>query len=361
MKIAWLHGNMNVSLDKPLVWLCLGVRGSGKSTFLEHVALQHLQHGNTILDLFGARSGEGLAWLRSPEVKGKHILLLTDEGCIIEVNSSLDLSIKPYTKLQLKDFEDFDLIINSSPLYRTLDSEFTACNHVIDLLWNRLHWRRLIYVIIREAANLIYSRVKVSENQLEAKSFLIYWLRESRHVGCSLGLDSQRFMALDTDVRSQVDFLVLKAQGLFGLPRDMWHVYRWIKPGWLQYAKPHEFAIVSRQGDIGVGTFPFHEWHKREGEDILQVAGIKVQFEERPEEGADRGRYKTVGDEEHARIISLYTEEGKSMESIGKQLGRSAKTVYDHIHEHNNDVERLGYCPKCRRASSPLAEVKTTR
>jgi len=76
-------------------------------------------------------------------------------------------------------------------------------------------------VVCREVANLMYSRMKVAENQAPAKAFLTYWLRESRHSGCSLGADSQRFMALDINVRSLADFLVFKAQGAFGIPRDL--------------------------------------------------------------------------------------------------------------------------------------------
>jgi len=110
-------------------------------------------------------------------------------------------------------------------------------------------------VVCREVANLMYSRMKVAENQALAKAFLTYWLRESRHSGCSLGVDSQRFMALDIDVRSLADFLVFKAQGALGIPRDLWFLYRVFEPAWLQYMKPREFAILSRRGDIGIGVF----------------------------------------------------------------------------------------------------------
>ncbi|MCD6465638.1 hypothetical protein J7L27_04655 [Candidatus Bathyarchaeota archaeon] len=101
----------------------------------------------------------------------------------------------------------------------------------------------------------MYSRMKVAENQALAKAFLIYWLREGRHSGCSLGVDSQRFMALDIDVRSLADFLVFKAQGALGIPRDLWFLYRVFEPAWLQYMTPREFAVLSRRGDVGVGVF----------------------------------------------------------------------------------------------------------
>lgn len=84
-------------------------------------------------------------------------------------------------------------------------------NLIIDKLWQRRKWNRLIFVVCREADNLMYSRMKVAENQQLAKAFLTYWLCESRHSGCSLGVDSQRFRTLDIDVRSLAGFIVFKA------------------------------------------------------------------------------------------------------------------------------------------------------
>jgi len=98
--------------------------------------------------------------------------------------------------------------------------------------------------------------MKIAETQALAKSFMSYWLRESRHSGCSLGLDSQRFMAVDVDIRALIDFLLLKALGAGGLSRGLWFIYRHIQPGLLQYAKPHQFAVVTRREDIGVGVLP---------------------------------------------------------------------------------------------------------
>ena len=355
MKIYWIKGNQPISFNRPHVWLVLGMRGAGKSAFLERLGEYHLQNGNCILDLFAARSGENLAWLRSPWREEKRILLLSAENAIVEPPDSV--FVKPYAALSLEDFENFDIIINSCILYPNIDSEFHAVNRIIDKLWQRRKWNRLVFVICREAANLMYSRMKVAETQTLAKSFLAYWLRESRHSGCSLGVDSQRFMALDIDIRNLTDFLILKAQGALGLPRDMHFIYRYFKPEWLQHMQPNEFAVLSRQGCIGLGAFTCPEWHAREGEDVAGKVGLKVKFEERPEEGEYRGRFTTVGDEEHAEICRLYSE-GLSMHKIASQTGRSTKTILDHINRHDASVDKLGYCPACRRAKSPVEAVK---
>lgn len=360
MKIAWLQGNHDITLNKPYVWLCLGVRGAGKSAFLEHLAEMHLEAGNCVLDLFAARSGENLGWLRSKWIKEKRILLLAADNAIVQLPSNLDnVSVKTPNKISLSDFEEYDIIINSSPLYPSLDAEFEAVNNIIDKLWQRLKWQRLVFVLCREAANLMYARLKIADNQTLAKTFLTYWLRESRHVGCSLALDSQRFMAIDVEVRSLCDFIVFKAQGVGGLPNDLHYLYRYIDPYWLQYAKPHQFAILSRRGDIGVGVFPLPQWHVKEGEGISNALGLKIQFEERAQEGENRGKYKTIGDEEHAQICTLYSQ-GVGMDSISKKLGRSTKSIFDHINKHDKAIKQLGYCPQCRRVKSVL-EAKALR
>ena len=357
MRIAWLHGNHNISLSKPYTWLVLGVRGSGKSAFLEHLAELHLKEGNAVLDLFAARSGENLGWLRSKWLEnGKRVLLLTAENAAVELPPELlgNVKVKPACKITLQDFEEFDIIINSSPLYPSLDAEFEAVNMVIEKLWRRLRWSRLVFVVVREAANLLYARMKITENQTLAKTFLSYWLREARHTGCSLALDSQRFMAVDIDIRSLCDFLVFKAQGATGLPKELHYIYRYIDPKWLRYAQANQFAVLSKEGDIGVGVFPLPEWHVKEGEGIAYKLGLKISFEEELEKGEYRGTFKTVGDREHAQIITIYVEEGLGMKSIAQRLGRSSATIKTQIERHNRFVEKMGYCPACRRAKSPL-------
>ena len=136
MKILWVRGNENINFHHPYTWFCLGVRGAGKSRFLEHLAEIHLKQEHTIVDLFGSRDGENLAWLRSPWRKEKRILLLSVENAIVEAPSDVD--VKPYTAFSLKDLENYDLVINSPPLYPTLDSELFSVNHVIEKLWRRL-------------------------------------------------------------------------------------------------------------------------------------------------------------------------------------------------------------------------------
>ena len=353
MKIAWICGAHNVDFNKPNTWMCLGVRGAGKSALLEHLAEQYLDEGHMVLDLFAARSGESLGWLRSKYATEKNILVLTGENCVAAVPHA---DVKPASRLTLEDFSTYDIIINSCVFYPNIEAEFEAVNQTVDLLWHRRHWSRLVYVIVREAANLVYARMKIAETQSLAKNFVAYWLRETRHNGCSLGLDSQRFLAIDVEIRSLIDFLFLKTLGATGLPRDMWFIYRYINPSWLQYAQPHQFAVVTKRGDIGVGIFPLPEWHVREGEDLISKLNVHVSFEETPEKPVDRGRFKTVGDAEHSVIVAAYIEEPFGMNKLARKMNRSPATIDNVIREHNASVEKIGYCPSCKRTKSKYAE-----
>ena len=97
MRVLWARGNDTVKLNRPSTWFCLGVRGSGKSSFLEHVACQYLKEDAVVFDLFGSRDGEGLAWLRSPYAKDKKILLL--HGDNVDVDASFPVKSVESVKL----------------------------------------------------------------------------------------------------------------------------------------------------------------------------------------------------------------------------------------------------------------------
>ena len=355
--IAWLRrGSGEIGFDRPFTWMALGVRGSGKSALLERIGENYLEEGHAVLDLFGAKSAEGLGWLRSEWAKRGKVLCLTAPNCKAKVPNA---DTKPFTQLELDDFEEYDVVVNSCVFYENVDSEYEAVNKIVDLLWRRRGWRRLVYVLVREAANLIYSRLRLAETQLQAKAFLAYWLREARHSGCSLALDSQRFMAIDVEVRSLVDFLFLKAQGMEGLPDDLRFIYRYVEPTFLQYARPDEFIILSRYGDLGYGVFSLPPWHVNEGEDLPSELGIEVEFE--PREGVDRGKYRTVGDEEHASIVASYVEEGLSVQRLAEKFKRSTWTIHNVLKKHDFNVMTLGYCPACRRAKGSFASRSVKR
>jgi len=348
MNLKWVRSSERFNFTRPHTIFALGVRGTGKSSFLEYVGLKYLDHNATILDLFGSRDGEGLAWLRSPQVKDKKVLLL--HGDSVDVDCSYP--VKNVEGITLSDFEKYDIIISASPLYLNIGQEFYSAAKITDKLYQRISYQRLVYMICREAANLYYSRLKVDENQVFAKSQMIYMIRQARHIGLALGLDSVRFFSVDIDARSLADYMILKSQGLPGLSRDLKWLYSYVEPRLMRQLRPEQFILLSRKGAIGYGVFPFHEWHKREKENILREVGIQVEWGEELKEAEFKGSYKTVGDKEHAEIIRLYVEDGLAMEAIAKNLKRSARTPHVHVHRHNQAVQRSSFCAACKRVGS---------
>lgn len=112
---------------------------------------------------------------------------------------------------------------------------------------------------------------------------------------------------------------------------------------------------------ISARAFPYPSWHKEEKEDILTNVGIKVEYGEPLEQGEARGTFKTVGDQEHAEIIRLTIEENLCLSVIAGKLGRSTRTPFEHIHAHNRSIERLGFCPMCKRAGSKHFNILAQR
>lgn len=297
--------------------------------------------------MFGSRDGESLAWLRSPHVKDKKILLIRGEN--VDVNCSFP--VKSAESITVQDFEANDIIISSSPLYLGIDQEFVYAAKLTDMLYKRLHYDKLIFLAAREASNFYYSRLKVSDSQLYAKAQMVYLIREARHMGLSLGLDSIRFYSIDIDIRSLSDYLILKSQGVQGLSKDLKWLYRFVNPSLMRYMRPEQFIIVSNRGSIGYGVFPEIPWHKRERENILSDVGIKVEYGEVLRESESKGSFRTVSDKEHCEMIRLYIEENLGFVKMGLKVSRSSATTQKHVNIHNALVHGSGFCTSCRRAN----------
>jgi len=355
-RIGWVRGGERIGFHRPQTFFALGGRGTGKSSLLEYIATRYLKNGAVILDLFGSADGENLAWLRSPYAKDKRILLIRGQN--VDVESSWPS--KTVEEITLSDVNNNDIIISSRPLYLNRGQKFYDSGKLTDLLYQRLSWKRVIFLIVREASNLYYSRLKVSANQLQSKADMIYLLREGRHFGIALALDSLRYYAVDIDIRSLSDYLLLKSQGVHGLASDLEWLYSFFNPSKIRNHKPPFFYIVSRKGSLGQGWFPYHSWHKEEKEDIVKNVGLSIKYGEMVEQPRDMGTYKSVGDKEHSEIIDLYIN-GMGIMGISEKLGRSSRTPHTHIKKHNEAVSRSGFCPTCKRTSASHFNKRAVR
>jgi hypothetical protein len=99
---------------------------------------------------------------------------------------------------------------------------------------------------------------------------------------------------------------------------------------------------------------------KVEKEDIVRKVGLKIEYGVELKRGKDRGDHTTIGDKEHMQIMELYAE-GYGYNKIHDKLGRSTKSLHDHIHKHNNAVNRSGFCAICRRAGGDYVNKVVSR
>jgi hypothetical protein len=356
MKIFWRRGNARLSFVKPKTYFALGQIGTGKSTLLEHIGIKHINKGAVVIDAYGSADGEGLAWLRSDLIKDKRVCLLRGENVDVETEHD----VKTVENLGLHDLEKYDLIISSRPLYLNRDFEYYSLGKLISLLYKRLHWKRLLCLLAREASSLWYSRIKVSESQSDAKSEALYMLREMRHLGVSLALDSLRLLGIDIDLRAHIDYLFLKAQGIDKLDDNLKFLYSFFDPKWFRSMKPWEFCLVCRGGPLGIGLFPYHSWHKVEKENIVKNVGLKIEYGKELKRPKDMGTFKSIGDKEHMQIMELYAE-GLGYNKIHEKLNRSTKSLRDHVIKHNSSVNRSGFCAICKRAEGEYSRKVVKR
>ncbi|MCJ7635174.1 hypothetical protein MUP77_22625 [Candidatus Bathyarchaeota archaeon] len=84
---------------------------------------------------------------------------------------------------------------------------------------------------------------------------MTYLVREGRHCGLTLALDSLKWTSVDIDIRSLSDYLIFKSQGLTGLSHDLSWLYGLILPRSLQNMKPEHFVVLTRRGAVGIGSF----------------------------------------------------------------------------------------------------------
>jgi hypothetical protein len=260
------------------------------------------------------------------------------------------VDVKPALEFQLKDIYDYDFIISANPLYTTYEDEYICAGHITDTLYQRRSWKRLVFLIVREASNLYYSRLLICKDQNIAKSQMVYLIREARHMGVALGLDSLRLLSIDIDIRELTDFLIIKRMGISGLPKDIKWLYKYYREEPVRTMAPSDFIMVCKTGGLCHGAFQKIPWHKQESEDIVSITGLDIQYSI-GEQVEGYAQSQNVTDLQHCEIIRLYVEDGIGMDRIASQptIMRSSNTVWRLIRNHNVDVTTQGACPKCQR------------
>ena len=347
IKIKWARGRDKIDFMKAYIFLMLGKKGSGKSALVEAFSLRY----SKIIDLFGSRDDEGLCYCRKSSPIDNILLVHGD-------NVDLDCSWDTVSagKLTFEKMMDYEVVIPSYSFFTGSMGRFVGINSIVELFWERRKWKDPIYVSVREASSFIYSRIKQeggSQNMKMAKADFIFWQREMRHFGYSLGIDTIRWTSIDKEMRDLADWLIIKKVGHQGIPDDIDFLYRYIQPMSMAALPPGNFMVLTDNAAIGHGWSECPVFHKEEGVDLLEELGIKITRGEEISEST----VQKIGDDEHEKIIRLYNERN-SMNKISKMVHRSSQRVHAHIHKHNDSVLNDGKCPICSRVNSDLVDVE---
>jgi hypothetical protein len=341
IQIRWIRGPETINYKRPSTYLVMGGRGSGKSSLLESIGSRYCK----VIDIFGSKDAECLSWCKDTSPFQKILFVIGRNMKVISQKYQTILA----EELTLKDFEDNQVITTTYAFFNTTKEYFEALQKITTLLWDqRTYWTEPWFMLIREAANWIYARLQVVKDSDNAKADFIQMLREARHSGLAVGVDTIRWTNIDKEVRDISDYTFIKKVGSIGLPKDLRFIYRYISPTSLMKLKPPNFVLLTNEGNLGIGKFEYPQWHKEEKENIMYNLGIETQ-----KLCQDVPKGNNVGILEHSQIIDIY-KRNKSLRKTAAIASRDFATVVRHLALHNDTIKEVGYCLECRTAKSEL-------
>lgn len=306
-----------------------GIRGGGKSALLENLAANWPK----VIGLYGSLDDEILALLRAYKYLKKF-----ERGLILgpkttSVTSSWNYEY--YGDLSFADFQKYDVIVMPQKIHTTPKSFSLGCEHVSNFLLKRPSVTDYWFLIVYEAANIMWARQSLKNAKLDqAKAYLVWLLRQLRHVGVSIGMDSQYLLALDKEVRGISDYTFFKNLGQFSLPPEMEWIYGYSPPNGIRALYPNEFVATDKFGGVYSGWFKLPPWHKTPKENIYEMLGIKYEFGD-PELAAfdtneNNGREDIAT---HTEIIRAFMET-KTIKGTANKSSHDRDTVRKHLGLH---------------------------
>jgi hypothetical protein len=386
------------------LYMIPGIRGSAKSSLAETLMEEYLDAGSSIMHMFGANEGEGLASLRSrfagllcPQCEqpvdvrvvrnkkslktatyfacgpcgnrklsvdeviakptpGKKFLILHGSDVELEfepggIPAKLRevgrCDMKPSSQLTHADVEKYDIILSTTLLYSSPTSENENLDKVIELMMLRPSWKRVCYNLVLEAADLFFSRLKTKfVGKARVKEDAASLLRKIRHQGFAMALDTQRYLDIDKSIRVNMDFTMLKTQGVEKLPDELSWIYIYVSLPTLQHLPRSDAIVVNKEGSLGSFRFKPVPWHKVPGEDMLALFKIKRRVLQPYEIKTD------LTPLEHFEIVHMYKNHASMMQVaniIAKSRGSMSPWTVDlHIRKHNEAVQKNEFCPLCK-------------
>ncbi|MDE2040545.1 MAG: hypothetical protein KGO96_13085 [Elusimicrobia bacterium] len=332
-----------IKLNGALTYTAGGIKGGGKSALIWNISANFRK----FIGAYGSKDDEVLAALRAKKYARKiggtmeKNLEGWDRGLIVgppttSVTSSWDYV--SYDKLTLNDIFNHDVIVTPNRLFQTPTAFFTGTQRLVDTLWSRpfapkgQNW----FLQIFEAANILYARITMKRAKMDqAKAYLIFLMREMRHMGISMGMDSQYMVSLDREVRTNADYTFIKNMGSDMLPRDIKWMHHWVTPDGLAGMYPDEFVCKDKWGGIYLGRFKLPPWHKEPDEDIYKSLGIKFDF------GDDALREELAAEDTedvqmHKEIVEAF-QRIRTIKGTARETGHDKETVKKHVLRHNDE------------------------
>ena len=170
LRINWIRGRDKFYWDKTTHHIACGLRDSGKSALGEAIACHYPQ----IIDAFGSRDNEGLAWCRSGI---DDILLIVAENC--DLNASWDVC--RINQLTFKKLNDYEIVITVPSFFSNQGAYLKGINSLTTLFYKRFTFKKPAMILIREAANFSgqiqvghFLHIKRGQSVQEGKQLMRY-------------------------------------------------------------------------------------------------------------------------------------------------------------------------------------------
>ena len=344
IEYTWHRDGEKINWKRPLRIMALGIQGSAKSSILEVGAIRYPK----IIDILGDEDGESLCWCKPEFITWyieqyghpPRILLLIGEG--VKVASQFETMTA--TEFNLQIMKAYDIFIAAEILHQTAKDYHITMQKIIGVLEKIKYWDEAWCLLIREATDWAYARIKIFKDDEASKADLAKFYKRNRHRGLAIFMDSLRWTDLDKLFRDLSDYIIIKQLGDQGLPKDLRYCYRYWTPKSLRWLEKNIFGIKSVRGSIGTGRFKKPSWHKEENEDILKSTGIEVKWTGKVE--TEERRYG-ITDMEHAEIIEKVIEL-KSQGKAAKETVRSKSSINEQVKRHNMAIKRFSDCPICK-------------
>ena len=385
--IIWRHKPTFVNYPKAHVTVCVGDKDTGKGMTLDGMADKHMSFNHIVFMAQGAHDNEDLAILRDPLVQlmKKRVLILTGDSTEVhqyrEPEMHFTFDQKPISRLTMGDMYNYDLILNVFKFYVSTEEYYDKMRPVLKRLYEKGEfYDRMLYLKIGEAAEILNQNVQTYAETNMVRTILTNVFKQSRHIGISLGVATQRWEDVQKGARLMGDYYLIKALGmteLIGARFDK--LWSYFTADWLESMESNELCFMSDRGSVGRGTvYPANglglmkdkiSWHKEENESIMKFLGLEaIERKEHLEPQLDiELSDDPENDQKHKKIIEFYMVKNpdgswrsmsqvETLTNIGHSIVQREITLV-----HDTKVEIAGVCDICARTGGSYQDAKVRR